>query len=314
MSVIITYWPYDCWQDNTYCTRPNSRIDPTDGRCHTAGPPQGLTCCTDVNFSANGHPITAGYYATVDLRQADIVVPNTEVPNTCTENPQFKNRLYSIPDWSSIYTYSSRLKVNANFFEVKIDGAGDDNPYENQCTTALGLTVSNQHNASATGPVHGTPTQSLVFLTAAAVTKYGFEAIIAPNAQVTYAGEIQNAISGFRLLQDGAFVTQPSSITPDLYRPRTAVGLTAGNNTMIVIVVNPGNDDEVPTSGGTTMRALADYLISLGIQNALTLDGSGSSQFLFDDGSRRIISLPADVVPGRSGRQYRPVPVFLGVR
>ncbi|HXI12103.1 MAG TPA: phosphodiester glycosidase family protein [Thermoanaerobaculia bacterium] len=306
--------PATCWEDVQSCTRPNSAIDPNDGLCHTLGTPRGLTCCTAVSFSANGYPVTQGYYANADLRLADIVVPNRHVPNTCTQNSQFVNRLESIPDWFDDYTYKTRLKINANFFEVKMDSGGDGNPYFNDCTTALGLAVSNGSTASPDSPVHGVPTQTLVFFTAAGVQQYGYEAVIAPNAGTTYQGKIQNAISGYRLLQDGQYVPQPEAITPALYRPRTAVALTRDNNTLILVVVNPGNDAGNPTSGGTTMPALSDYLVSLGAWNALTLDGSGSSQFLYDDLTQQFRSLPADDVDGRPGKQFRPVPVFLGIR
>jgi hypothetical protein len=267
-----------------------------------------------VSYTAGGHLVTAGYYAVADLRLADIVVPNREVPNTCTENATFPNRLESIPDWADDYSYKTRLKINANFFDLSMDSGGDDDPYFNDCTTALGLTVSNREMTSPPSYVHGVATQSLVFFTAAAVAQYGFEAIIAPDAWTTYAGKIQNAVSGYRLLQDGVYVPQPDKIKPELYRPRTAVGLSSDNNKLFLVVVNPGNDEPGATSGGTTMLALADYLRSLGAWNALTLDGSGSSQFLYDDGTRRFQSLPADTVSGRSGKQFRPVPVFLGIR
>jgi Phosphodiester glycosidase len=305
--------PVPCWEDVPTCLRPNSGIG-ADRRCHTLGTPQGLTCCTAVSYADGGHPVTAGYYAVADLRLADVVVPNREVPSTCTENATFPNRLKSIPEWATDYSYITRLKINANFFDVSMDSGGDGNPYFNDCTTALGLTVSNAEMTSPPSSVHGAATQSLVFFTAPAVAQHGFEAIIAPDAATTYAGQIQNAISGYRLLQDGVYVPQPEAITPVLYRPRTALGLSSDNNTLIVIVVNPGNDDGGATSGGTTMPALADYLKSLGAWNALTLDGSGSSQFLYDDGTQRFQSLPADTVSGRSGKQFRPVPVFLGIR
>ncbi len=310
---------YCYYTNQLYCNYPSLEVDAGSNKnCVNRKKGAGLSCCTAVNYTDpygfGPTPVTDGYYARVDLNAAWIIVPNQNYPNSCSYSPSsvYKNAVLSVPDWAKLGVYNARLMINANFFDPS------SNPYYNTCNNALGLTVSNTSVVSPNGKVHNNPTASLIFFTPDQVSKRGINALIADDAYNTYGAQIQNAVSGFWLLKDGNFVTQPVEITPDYKRPRTAVGLSDGN-TLYLIVVNPGFDDP-HRPGATTLQGLAEYMKNqLHIVNALTLDGSGSSQLYYNDPDSKttIVSKPSDdECPEVLGVNpcFRPVPVFLGIQ
>ncbi len=283
-----------------------------------------IDCCTPVDFSDGGRQVTQGYYARIDLTQATIVIPSLSNSVTCTDPARGRNPLESVapnqfggrPTWQDEPSYQATLMINANFFDVS-DGR---NPYTDACTNGLGLTVSNGIVVSADSEVHDQPTETLVFFTPDYERQVGRAATIVSGAQTTYPTQIQNAVSGYRLLKDGVALEQPGAIEPHCPLPRTAAGLTRDGNTLLVIVISPGDNACAPT-GGATLPGLAAYLLDLGAGDALTLDGGGSSQLYFrPPGQAPVASLPSDAWGGAPGnwppdtKFYRPVPIFLGFR
>jgi hypothetical protein len=112
------------------------------------------------------------------------------------------------------------------------------------------------------------------------------------------------AVSGFRgILGDGAILPEPSEVR----HPRTALGLSADGNRMTWLVVDgrqPGYSE------GVSEHELAQLMIEAGCDDALNLDGGGSSVMLLRDqsGTLSAANRPSD----RTG--HRPVPVVLCVR
>jgi uncharacterized protein YigE (DUF2233 family) len=311
--------PYCGFNNEYYCNYTSLQVEGWWNKtCVHRNKGAGLTCCTAVNYTdtygGQSTPVTEGYYARVDLNEAWIIVPNQNNPDWCATG-SYKNAVMSVPEWGRYGVYNARLMVNANFFDP------GRNPYLFSCNNALGLTVSNKTLLSPDGSVHGSPTASLIFFTPDQVRARGINALIASNAYRDYGPQIQNAVSGFRLLENGNFVEQPTAIDPNLKRPRTAVGLKDGN-TLFLVVVNPGFDDS-GRPGATTLHGLADFMKrDLGVVDALTLDGSGSSQFFYHDpdSGTEVTSKPSDTQCYemnpffKSDHCYRPVPVFLGIQ
>ena len=114
-----------------------------------------------------------------------------------------------------------------------------------------------------------------------------------------------NAVSGFgRILAGGqttAFDDQFST-GPDAYQPRTALGLTASNHLLLLVVDGRGADG----SGGMTYTEEAQTLLGFGAVDAINLDGGGSSTLVFADPSARVVNHPSDGFE-------RPVAVSLAV-
>jgi hypothetical protein len=82
-------------------------------------------------------------------------------------------------------------------------------------------------------------------------------------------------------------------------QPRTAIGVT-GKMQLVLVVVDGRNANG---SAGLTLSELANYMMSLGIKNAINLDGGGSSVMAGTDG---LLTKPSD-----SGNIERSVPTAI---
>jgi len=83
--------------------------------------------------------------------------------------------------------------------------------------------------------------------------------------------------------------------------PRTAVGLDVDQNLLWVIVVDGRQPDH---SAGMTLPELADLMEALGVEDAINLDGGGSSVMVVGDD---VVSRPSD------GEGERPVANAVGI-
>lgn len=305
------------YEDRESCAASAPRID-SNHRCQPL-PDNRIPEPAAVDFMDGTTHVTAGYLASVDLTRVTPIVPNSSHPVTCQGG---KTNLSSVvPNTGAVRTetwvdepdYSPRLAVNGSFFRLE-----SGNPWDMDCTTVYGYTVSNgtlvEPEEQIVAYNMGAPPENF---SPGTLLFYG--AGKSPAAQMKWYPFLDGqprsvptgviaAISGIPLVKDGTLASQtgPESSTQ---HPRTAVGLTADNATLIVVTVNPGQDS------GTTLSGLAAYMISKGVRNAINLDGGGSAQFYYmkTDG-RTIVSLPSDTVRGAdpAKRYYRPVANILG--
>jgi uncharacterized protein YigE (DUF2233 family) len=100
--------------------------------------------------------------------------------------------------------------------------------------------------------------------------------------------------AGPLLLRDGlpvSFEAQSSDFALNRH-PRTAVGLSANGQIGWLVVV----DGRQPASGGATLAELATFLRGLGADDAINLDGGGSSALVIEgaDGEPSVVSSPID--------------------
>lgn len=111
-------------------------------------------------------------------------------------------------------------------------------------------------------------------------------------------GEIFNAVGGHSLLKDGVFPLRDNYALhqPD---PRTAVGWAPDRSKIYIVVVDgrqPGY------SVGLTLQELAEYFKTLGVRDAIQLDGGGSSAMVVEEknGKTHLLSRPIDQhIPGK---------------
>ena len=120
-------------------------------------------------------------------------------------------------------------------------------------------------------------------------------------------GNIFHAISGDRMIvEQGEVVAGLNNSELD---PRTAVGINKNRRFLILIVV----DGRQPFySNGATFVKLAELLIDLGANTAMSLDGGGSSTMVIEgkNGEPVIMNSPIDnYIPGRE----RPVANHFGI-
>jgi len=120
-------------------------------------------------------------------------------------------------------------------------------------------------------------------------------------------GSVFHAISGDRMLVEQGEVV--AGLNDSELDPRTAVGLNKNGRFLILIVV----DGRQPFySDGATFVKLAELLISLGANTAMSLDGGGSSTMVIEGENGEPVILNSSIdnyIPGRE----RPVANHLGI-
>jgi exopolysaccharide biosynthesis protein len=112
------------------------------------------------------------------------------------------------------------------------------------------------------------------------------------TADVSLSQDAAMAVTGsLFLLRDGARV---ASDDVDLH-PRTAIGIDRDTGQLLLLVV----DGRQALSRGATMKELAKLFQRLGAEDALNLDGGGSSILVGrqPDGSLAVLSSPSDGHP-----------------
>lgn len=95
--------------------------------------------------------------------------------------------------------------------------------------------------------------------------------------------QVVNAVAGGPMIVKGGKATAPSDwisegfephVHSNVRHPRTAIGRTRDNETVIIT----GDGRQPGRSVGFTIRELATYMASLGVVEAVSLDGGGSTQ------------------------------------
>ena len=122
-------------------------------------------------------------------------------------------------------------------------------------------------------------------------------------------GDIYNAISGnLMIVHEGQIPIFEDLPYIQKRHPRTAVGLSQDEKTLILVLV----DGRQPNySDGATLNELAQILLDVGAYNALNLDGGGSVTLVIDDqGNPKLLNSP---IQSRIPARERPIANHLGV-
>lgn len=124
---------------------------------------------------------------------------------------------------------------------------------------------------------------------------------ISKNGRVKMGGpppeNVRDAISGSHLLVKNGQISErirSCAATEDFCQhlaPRTSVGIAAENYLIIVVVEGPSADPRA----ALTLEELAELHIEIGSQNAIAMDGGGSTTLAVRDGDgARILNNPTD--------------------
>lgn len=128
-----------------------------------------------------------------------------------------------------------------------------------------------------------------------------------PRGVAGAAADVRQATAGFgMLLMDGEIRAGEGGPL----HPRTAAGLDRDGKTLVLVVVD-GRQPEL--SEGVSDRELATIMEELGCDDAINLDGGGSSVMLLADAGGAA-PVPPRVVNSPSGGSPRPLPALLGIR
>ncbi len=112
-----------------------------------------------------------------------------------------------------------------------------------------------------------------------------------------------NAVGGFPLLlRDSAIVASVDSDGSESFRgvnPRTVAGIAQQGHRLLLVVID---GRRAGYSVGTTIRETAEWMRAMGAQQAVNLDGGGSTAMVVRDratGTARIVNRPSDALGER---------------
>jgi exopolysaccharide biosynthesis protein len=240
------------------------------------------------------------FAVTIDLRQRDVdveVAPSGDDPDG--PDGKWQTTLDETPDVAQ--RRGHEIAVNGDFFGVEevIDPAtGKKRGYhEGQKATVVGPAMTDGRLWSS-GPA-GKPRPCLV------VTRERRALIDDDGKQLPPAARQVTAGSNL-LVKRGKKVVETQSKFSTTRHPRTAVGIADNGRTLILVVVDGRQPKK---SVGMSLDELAELMLKLGCDDALNLDGGGSSTLVLrDPQTNELVTMntPSDGKP-------RPVANVLGV-
>lgn len=124
------------------------------------------------------------------------------------------------------------------------------------------------------------------------------ESLGAADAYKTFIGAGPSLVKDGRIAVNSAQEAFPADISLGK-APRTALGITADNHMLLVVV-----DGRSARSAGFTLEQLAECMLRLGAKDAMNFDGGGSSTFVMNG---YVVNRPSDSA-------QRPVALALAVR
>ncbi|MEO1130197.1 MAG: phosphodiester glycosidase family protein, partial [Planctomycetota bacterium] len=161
------------------------------------------------------------------------------------------------------------LAINANFFGI-ISGSEAD---------IVGLSVSDGSVISPVRTFGGQPDPALVFTDTGAQAGRISNLTGVTHAVAGVGGSSTDSDPGTMLVLDGVNLGATARVAPGTKNPRTAAGVSADGQTLYLAVIDGRQNG---WSNGVTLADLAQIMIDLGADDAINLDGGGSSSFIAD--------------------------------
>jgi len=198
---------------------------------------------------------------------------------------------------SFVESTGSSVGINADFFSVEENGA----PIPDLGANVIGLAMHQGNVVSQPNPNHDDSfvvraDQSGFIQNGPTVPTDGFHAVSGNQRIVT---------SGVETAPEDTFTTTPN--------PRTAVGVDNDTGNIWFTVVDGRQEN---FSEGLRTDELGDLMIAWGIDDAINLDGGGSSTLVFADaagGAARTVNSPSDGATPQTPGNERAVANHLGL-
>lgn len=190
------------------------------------------------------------------------------------------------------------LAINANFY------AKGSKP---QTADILGLSLSDQRVISPLRIFEGNPDPAIIFDRSgkATIGRIGEAELTGAWDGVAGIGAEKAKAQAGLLVLDGVNTGESARVAPLARHPRTAAGVSRNGLTLWIVVVDGRQPDY---SIGMTLPELGALMVELGADDAINLDGGGSSSFYFQP-------TEGDPVTNRpSDGKFRPVANHLGFR
>jgi exopolysaccharide biosynthesis protein len=217
---------------------------------------------------STGPTISRAYVMRVDLKAPGISFITT--PRDNSFGPPTPGGLATVSETTSQFAAEHRVRVaiNTNFFSPCCDAFPEPKD-------VIGLLVSR-------GKIVALPTTDPLQSQAVLAITRDNEAVIdqSPNIDLSTTW---TAVAGSAIIvQNGVDVSasSPNEGDPTHTNPRTVVGLTGNHRFLYLVII----DGRVPGySIGTTNEQSAAFMLALGCDSALNLDGGGSSEMVRAD-------------------------------
>lgn len=196
-------------------------------------------------------------------------------------------------------THDLQLAINANFFfPMHVTHPLDYSPHVGDGVNVVGIAISDGEQYSA--PEDGWAALCILSNQDIRITEGNCPA----KTQQAVAGDIQ-------FVRDGALHGEGLSLIKEndvKTFPRTTVALNADNTKMWIVLVDGRQSGY---SEGITMAELGEFVIELGADSAVNLDGGGSSALAADiEGQATLLNAP---IQARVPMYLRPVANHLGI-
>ena len=255
----------------------------------------------EISEQVDGKPIR-GWAAKVDLRDPRVEIRVTgPIAARPDDPPGSEAHTETTPAW--LDQEGLVLAVNTHFFRRLDDPkqkVPDDFPVDldGPCISD-GRTISGERDDGKPAPTLAITRQRQARIGMLVMSDLAGmdDAVCGISASGTQDGGL--------LVEDGRNVGATALPRPQERHPRTAAGLTPDRHTLILVVVDGRQPD---WSFGLTLPELGNLMLRLGADEAINLDGGGSSSFVFapPDGPR-ITNRPSD-------GHWRPVGASMGVQ
>ncbi len=220
-------------------------------------------------------------------------------------SPEVNARLQATDKWAQ--EQHMTLAVNGGYFGWVKGGAH-----------VLGYSVSDGAVVAPPRQWDGKTDPAIVFL------KDKTAHVIGPGQPDVNLADVREAVAGIGgsptdkargslLVQNGRNLGSTARVFPDDLHGRTAVGVDASGTTVYVVVI----DGRQPGwSIGMTLPTLADMMIGLGANDAINLDGGGSSSFVYrpSETAPAVTNRPSDEFNATRPGIFRAVPNHLGFK
>lgn len=254
--------------------------------------------------NAEGEPIR-GWLGKVDLAAPGLEVVVTEPLEPPAQDEKAEAVLTPTDEWARENRLS--LAINANFFSIL------DRP--SKTSDILGLSISDGQVISESRSYEGVNDPAVVF------NRHGKARVLVPPPGFDF-GIVYDGVAGIGasagdpdrhglIVLDGENHGATARVAPEVRHPRTAVGVDRQGDTLFVLVIDGRQPD---WSVGVTLPELAQILIDHGVDDALNLDGGGSSAFVFVPDPQDPAEPSAPITNRPSDGHFRAVANHLGFR
>lgn len=191
-------------------------------------------------------------------------------PNTGPKNEKLENTADTVPGF--LDRHGVQVAVNGSFFfPHKVRSPLNYYPRVGEGASTMGLSISNGDRYSEAE--EGWAALCIISHQDIRIT----EQDCPPETQQGIAGDVQ-FLKGGKLYNDGLVILQGNDVKQF---PRTAIAVDQATTKMWLVVVDGRQDGY---SEGITLAELGKFLVGLGADRALNLDGGGSSTLAIEDG------------------------------